>query len=127
MFIIITASPNMNSSLIADLVVAVHFAYVTIVVCGLVVILLGRFFHWRFVRNFWLRAIHIIMIVIVAIEALLGITCPMTDLEYELRIAAGQQGVSNTSFIARFIHKIIFYEFPPIVFTIAYCLFGLAL
>jgi len=116
----------MNRSFIADLIVAIHFGYVTVVVSGLAVILLGGALRWRFVRNFWFRAIHLAMILIVIIEALLGITCPLTDWEYDLRIAAGQQDVTNASFIARLIHKLIFYEFPPIVFTVGYCLFGIA-
>jgi len=116
----------MNRSLIADLIVAIHFVYVTVVVAGLLVILLGGALHWRFIRNFWFRAIHLVMILIVVFEALLGITCPLTDWEYELRVAAGQRDASAASFIARLIHRLIFYDFPPFVFTAGYCLFGLA-
>ena len=116
----------MNRSLIADLIVSIHFVYVIIVVGGLFVIVLGGVLRWRFIRNFWLRAIHLAMILIVVFETLFGITCPLTDWEYELRIAAGQQNASAESFIARLIQKVIFYEFPLFVFIIAYCLFGLA-
>ena len=117
---------SMNPSLIADLIVAIHLAYVTCVVSGLLVIFLGGALRWRFVRNFWFRAIHLAMILIVIIEALLGITCPLTDWEYELRVAAGQQDAANVSFVARLIHHLIFFEFPTIVFTIGYCCFGMA-
>ena len=116
----------MNRSLTADLIVVFHLGYVTVVVAGFFVILLGGVLRWRFVRNFWLRAIHLAMILIVVFEALFGITCPLTDWEYELRVAAGQQDVTDVSFVARLIHKLIFYDFPPVVFTIAYCLFGIA-
>ena len=116
----------MNRSLIADLIVAIHFGYVMLVVFGLFVILLGSALRWRFIRNFWFRVIHLAMILTVVFEALFGIPCPLTDWEYELRIAAGQQDATNVSFVARLIHKLIFFDFPPIVFTIGYCLFGLA-
>jgi len=116
----------MNRSLYADLIVSIHFGYVIFVVGGLLVIILGGVLRWRFIRNFWLRIIHLAMILLVVFETLWGISCPLTDWEYELRIAAGQQNVSGESFIARLIHLLIFYEFPQIVFTVAYCVFGIA-
>ena len=116
----------MNRAFIADLIVAIHFGYVITVVAGLAVILLGNILRWSFIRNFWLRVIHLAMILVVVAEALLGITCPLTDWEYGLRIAAGQHDVSGASFVARLIHHLIFYDFPPVVFIIGYCLFGLA-
>ncbi|GBU28772.1 hypothetical protein R84B8_02334 [Treponema sp. R8-4-B8] len=116
----------MNRTLIADLIVSIHFGYVITVVGGLFVIILGGIFKWRFIKNFWFRAIHLAMILLVVLETLFGISCPLTDWEYELRIAAGQQNVASGSFIARLIHLLIFYNFPQIVFTIAYCVFGIA-
>ena len=116
----------MNWSLLADLITAIHLVYVTVVVSGLFVILLGGVLRWRFIRNFWFRVIHLAMILLVVFEALFGITCPLTDWEYELRVAAGQQDASDASFVARLIHHLIFFDFPPIVFTIGYCLFGIA-
>ena len=116
---------SMPKSLSADLIVSIHFVYVIVVVGGLFVIILGGVLRWRFVRNFWFRAIHLAMILIVVFETIFGITCPLTDWEYELRIAAGQFNASSESFIARLIHLLIFYEFPQIVFTVVYCVFGL--
>ena len=116
----------MNGSAIADLIVAIHLGYVTFVVLGLVVILLGGALRWHFVKNFWFRVIHLAMILIVVFEALFGIMCPLTDWEHELRVAAGQQNAGDVSFVARLIHKLIFFEFPQIVFTVGYCLFALA-
>lgn len=116
----------MSNFIIADLIVVIHLIYVTIVVGGLFVILIGGALKWRFVRNFWFRVIHLAMILIVVFEALFGIVCPLTDWEYDLRVAAGQQDVTNMSFIARLVHHLIFFEFPPYVFTIGYCLFALA-
>jgi len=113
-------------ALLADLIAMTHFGYVAFVVFGLLVILIGGVMRWHFVRNFWFRAIHLVMILIVVLEALFGILCPLTVWEYDLRIAAGQQNVSDVSFVARLIHQLMFFEFPPIVFLAGYCLFGLA-
>jgi len=116
----------MNRFLIADLIVVLHFVIVIFNVGMLFVILIGRALQWGFIRNFWLRIIHLVMIMFVVFEAIAGISCPLTDLEYELRIAAGQNNVNGGSFVARLVHQLIFYDFPPVVFTISYCLFGIA-
>jgi len=116
----------MDKFLIADFIVVIHFIIVIFNVGMLFVILIGRVLQWNFIRNFWLRIIHLVMIIIVVFEAIAGISCPLTDWEYELRIAAGQRNVNEGSFVARLVHQLIFYDFPPIVFTIGYCLFGIA-
>jgi hypothetical protein len=53
----------MNKSLSADLIVSIHFVIVIFNVGGLLVIILGGILRWRFVRNFWFRAIHLGMVV----------------------------------------------------------------
>jgi len=116
----------MNKSLIADLIVSIHFGFVIFVVGGFFIIMLGGVLKWKFIRNFYFRLIHLALILFVVFETLFGITCPLTEWEYELRTAAGQQNIDNISFITRIIQKIIFYEFPQIVFIIVYCLFGAA-
>jgi hypothetical protein len=109
-------------SLLADFVVALHFAYVGFVVLGLLLVLLGRLFHWRWVSNPWFRLIHLTMMGIVVVESLLGITCPLTDWEKALRHAAGQT-VDEGSFMGRLMHNLIFYEAGPQTFTLIYVLF----
>jgi len=116
----------MNRSLIADLLAAIHFGWVIFIVFGLFVIILGGVLQWRFIRNFWFRAIHLAMILIVIFEEIFGIPCPLTIWEYEFRAASGQRDVTDMPFIPRLIHLLIFFDFPPIVFTVAYFLFGLA-
>ena len=111
---------------LADLIAAIHFCYVSFVVFGLLVILLGGALRCRFVRNFWFRVVHLTMILIVVVEALLGMMCPLTVWEYQLRVAAGQEYATDVSFVARMIHQLMFFDFPPFVFLIGYCLFGLA-
>jgi cytochrome c biogenesis protein CcdA len=76
--------------MLADLIVVFHTAYVSFVVFGLAAILIGAVFHWGWVRNFWFRAIHLTTIGIVVIEALAGITCPLTDWENRLDIWPGR-------------------------------------
>ncbi len=48
----------------ADIVVAVHAAYVAIVVIGFAAIPIGSAAQWRWVRNFYFRAPHLAMILL---------------------------------------------------------------
>ncbi len=110
-------------SLLADLVVVVHLAYVLFVLLALPVILFGGWRGWEWVRNRAFRLMHLAMITIVVVEALLSITCPLTTLEDYLRGQAGQQVVQG-SFIGRLAHDLLFFDVPQQFFTPIYCLFG---
>jgi hypothetical protein len=110
--------------MLADLIVTVHFAYVAFVVVGLVLTVGGAVLHWRWVRNFWFRAIHLAMIGIVVAEAWCGIPCPLTTWENQLRQLAGKEA-RRGGFIADILHDAIFFQAEPWVFTLGYTLFGL--
>jgi hypothetical protein len=107
----------MSYGTLADLLVAFHAAYVAFVVFGLLVIWIGWARGWQWVRNPWFRVIHLIAIVIVGVEAVFAIECPITVWERQLREAAGQP-VSDATFIGRLFHNLLFYEnVQPWVFT----------
>ncbi len=108
-------------ALLADFIMIVHFAFVLFVVGGLALIWAGAGLGWRWVRNLWFRVAHLAAILFVAGEALAGIWCPLTVWEDRLRGGARVE----TSFIARWIHRILFYSFPEWVFTVIYALFAL--
>ncbi|MEX1042544.1 MAG: DUF2784 domain-containing protein [Pirellulaceae bacterium] len=110
--------------ILADVVVVVHFAYVAFVIFGLVLTLVGWLLRWNWVRNFWFRAIHLTMIGIVVFEAWMGIVCPLTTWEHNLRAWAGQTS-HDGAFIANLLHDTMFFEADPWVFTLGYTLFGL--
>jgi len=107
-------------SRLADLVLLVHFAFVLFVVGGLALIWIGAAAGWSWVRNFWFRVAHLAAIVLVAGEALVGVWCPLTLWEDALRGVQGEKG-----FVARWIHRLMFYDVPGWMFTIAYVLFAL--
>src|SRR5262245_27876973 len=115
----------MGYRLLADLIVAIHAAYVAFVVVGLLPILIGIARGWSWVRNWWFRIAHLVAILIVAAESLLDIPCPLTEWEYRLRELGGQ-AVSGGTFIGDLLHNLIFYDAPPWVFTLAYVAFAAA-
>jgi hypothetical protein len=108
------------AALLADAVLVAHFAFVLFVVGGLALIWTGAAAGWRWVRNFWFRIAHLAAICLVALEALIGMVCPLTEWEDALRGAPGETG-----FIARWLHRVLFYSFPEWVFATAYVLFAL--
>lgn len=115
----------MNSAaLLADVVLVFHFAYLLFTVGGEALILLGGLLNWSWIRNRVFRRIHLAAVLFVAVEALIGYLCPLTQIEYSLRQAAGQQVESEISFLARIIRSVLFYDFPGWFFTLLYVGFG---
>lgn len=110
---------------LAELCFLVHAVYFCFVVFGLVAILVGIAFRWKWVRNPWFRSIHLGMISIVVAEALAGIKCPLTVWEQQLRKAAGQVAYTG-DFMSYWAHRLMFYRAEPWVISVIQVTFGLA-
>jgi hypothetical protein len=116
----------------ADAVLVLHAAVVLFVVGGLVLVVLGNLLRtalggprWPWVNRPWFRALHGLAIATVVLQSWLGITCPLTDLEWWLRAQAGQ-AMPAQGFIELWLHRLLFFQAPGWVFALAYTLFGLA-
>lgn len=116
-------SPH-SYQLLANTVLLAHVGVVLFIVAGLVLILIGGYRGWRWVRNFWFRVLHLGAIGYVVAESWLDIVCPLTDLEQWLRQRAGQPGHEG-DFIAFWLAKLLFYQAEPWVFVAAYSVFAL--
>jgi len=114
----------MPYALLSDLIVILHFCYVTFTVGGELVVLVGGALRWGWVRNLPFRISHLAAVVLVAAEALAGASCPLTVWEYRLRLLAGQRVEQQISFVARLVRSIIFYNFPAWVFLAVYVAFA---
>jgi len=66
---------------LADLVVTIHAAYIGFVVLGFTAIVLGSAMGWRWARNLYFRVAHLAAILLVCLEALIGVSCLLTTLE----------------------------------------------
>ncbi len=108
------------STIFADAILVVHGLFVLFVVGGFILILLGAR-NWSWVRNRIFRVAHLAAIMLVTVEALLGITCPLTIWEDMIR-----GGPEQRSFIGRWIARLLYYNFPEWVFAIVYSAFTLA-
>lgn len=109
--------------LLADVILVIHALFVGFVVFGLGLIVIGAMQQWQWIRTPWFRVAHLLAIGIVVMQAWLGRVCPLTIWENQARQAAGTAGYEG-SFIQYWLHQLIFYDFEPWLFTLAYTLFG---
>jgi len=107
--------------MLADAVLVVHVLFVLFVVGGFALILAGAG-RWGWVHNRAFRIAHLGAIVFVAVETLLGFTCPLTLWEDVLR----STGREDRSFIGRWLAWLLYYDLPEWVFAVAYVAFALA-
>jgi hypothetical protein len=110
-------------SLLADGILVTHALFVAFVVFGQALIIAGLWRGWRWVCNFRFRLAHLAAIGIVVLQAWLGVLCPLTILEISLRRRAGEPSYAG-SFIEYWLHRIIFFDAEPWVFTAVYTLFA---
>ncbi len=104
-------------ALLADILTLLHVIFVASVAFGQLAILIAAALRARWIRNPWIRGIHLTMAVIVAFEAVIDYECPLTTLEYELRVDGGQVPanfrqiaeleVRDLSFIGRILHALV--------------------
>ncbi|MBY5993312.1 DUF2784 domain-containing protein [Ferrimonas balearica] len=116
--------PDLLLLLAADLVLVLHLAFVLFVIGGLLVIWLGWGLGWGWVHHRGFRWAHLAAIAVVVAQAWLGQLCPLTILEQSLRSAAGAVSYQG-SFIQHYLHRLLYFEAPWWVFTLAYTLFAL--
>ncbi len=113
--------------ILADVVVAIHLALVGFIVIGMAAILLGIVLKWRWVRNFWFRIIHLAMIATVVEKTILGVSCPLTDWEDQLRERAGETVRGGDIYRPDAARDLVLGCIAVDTMTIVYYLFGLAI
>lgn len=109
--------------LAADAILIAHALFVAFVVVGLLLIIIGGFRNWGWVRGFRFRILHLAAIGLVVIQAWMGAVCPLTLWEMQLRELGGDLTYSG-GFIAYWLHRLLYFRAPPIVFAVAYTLFA---
>ncbi|MFC3078266.1 DUF2784 domain-containing protein [Phenylobacterium terrae] len=100
----------------AQLVLAVHLLVIGFNLFGLVATPLGAWRGWDFVRIRWWRALHLISMAAVAVQALFGRACFLTDWQAAL---AGEPGDAEP-LIVRWVNQAVYWPIPLWVFTAGY-------
>src|SRR5262245_16397026 len=110
---------------LADLILVLHMSIVLFIVLGFVLIWIGYFCRWKFVRNFYFRSVHLLAMGYVSVQKLLGANCPLTIWENDLRIRGGADAYYEGTFIGHWFGKILFYDVGLGTFAVIYTLFFL--
>ncbi len=110
-------------SLVADALLVTHVLFVAFMVFGLILIFVGKYLSWQWVRNRWFRVAHLLGMGVVVLQALLGVICPLTTWETDLRSKAGET-VYEGSFIRHWLNELLYYQAPSWVFVVCYAVFG---
>jgi polyferredoxin len=108
---------------LADLVLAIHVAFILFVVGGQILILAGWALGWSWPQHRWFRLLHLLAIGFVMLQAWIGVICPLTTLENFFRDAAGVATYEN-GFIRYWVRELVFYAAPGWVFTLVYTVFA---
>ena len=104
--------------MLADIILILHFLVVIFITVGFLLVPIGYYYDWSWIKNFKLRLFHFGLMFIVTFETLVGITCPLTSIENYLR------GIHNSkSFISFWVEKIIYWDFPTSFFMFLYFVF----
>jgi hypothetical protein len=109
---------------LADSVLVLHAVFVLFVVGGQLLILAGWLGGWEWTRRLIFRLLHLGSIGFVVLEAWFNVPCPLTILENDLRLRAGEAAAYQVSFIGYWVGRLLYYNAPPWVFTTAYTAFS---
>jgi len=106
-------------ALAADAVLIFHVAVALFNVFGLIAIPLGAWLDWPFVRVYWWRLTHVILMATVALQAYLGRACFLTYWQAALDERGG--GTASTlPLIQGWIMSVLFWPLPVWVFGVLY-------
>jgi hypothetical protein len=107
----------MALTLLADLVLGLHLLLAAFITAGLVLVPVGGLLNWGWVRNRALRLAHVGTMSFIAIEAVLGLTCPLTILESAIR-----NEDAPTHFLVAWMEKVLYWNAPVEFFVLLYVL-----
>jgi hypothetical protein len=98
-----------------------HFAVVAFNVFWLLVVPIGGWVRWRFVRNYWWRIAHIAALILVAAQAVAGRLCFLTIIQEYLQGRAGGE-MDAPSLLTRIVSRAIYWPLPDWAFAPLYVL-----
>jgi Protein of Unknown function (DUF2784). len=71
--------------LFSEIILSLHLLIFLFITFSFILIPIGYFQKWEWVKNKYYRSIHLILMGIISIETILGFMCPLTILENILK------------------------------------------
>ncbi len=103
----------------ASAVLYLHFAVVVFNVFWIVAIPLGALRGWTFIRSYSWRVMHLIVLAVVALQAVVGALCFLTTWQNALLRAAGGPA-EQPSPIETLVTRLVFWPLPLWAFVVLY-------
>ena len=107
----------MTTQTLTTAILALHLGVVVFNVGGLVLVPVGGWRHWRWVRLTWLRGLHVLSLAVVALQALLGRACFLTIWQFALQ---SQSAGEPPPLIATWVNRMLYWPLPHWVFAAGY-------
>jgi hypothetical protein len=107
----------MPKEYLIQLVVIAHIIWVLFVLIGFLWTVIAILVHRRFLDYFWVRTIHLVGVILVALLPRFGGRCPLTTLEIYLRTCSGSN--YSEGFILHYVREWGSKEVGPNVIEIA--------
>lgn len=108
--------------LLATATFVLHTLWVSFILGMIPLIIVGHQQGWRWIRNSWLRTVHVAVMGFVIVETLFKLPCPLTLLENYARTQSGDLSYSNDGFVMDWFEKLIGMRPPSYAFDAFYYL-----
>ena len=103
--------------MIANALLFVHFCLAAFVSFGFFIIPIGYKLGWSWIKKRNVRLLHLLLIGLITVEAIVGLTCPLTVLENKFRDVD-----YSSSFMSYWMARILYWNLSSEVFVILYIL-----
>ena len=103
--------------LFSEIILLLHLLIFLFITSSFILIPIGYFQKWEWVKNKYYRSIHLILMGIISIETILGFMCPLTILENYFR-----DDIKVDNKLTEIAHQILYWDLPNYQFIILYIL-----
>ena len=101
--------------MIADALLVIHFYLAAFITLGFFLIPVGYKLGWHWIKNRNVRLLHLFLMGFITVETIVGLTCPLTILEYSFRDVYPPE-----SFVGYWIGKVLYWNLPHHIFVAIY-------
>ena len=101
--------------LFSEIILLLHLLIFLFITLSFILIPIGYFQKWEWVKNKYYRSIHLILMGIISIETILGFMCPLTILENYFR-----DDIKVDNKLTEIAHQILYWDLPNYQFIILY-------